>query len=73
MALWSSASIIDWFGGAYPNALKDVMAAVKWFLRTQPTGADPTQWYIGGESAGGLTLALTLAACERGGAVGTEI
>ena len=53
--------------GAYPNALKDVMAAVKWIsAHAADFGADPTQWYIGGESAGGnLTLALTLAACER--------
>ena len=53
--------------GEYPAALQDVMAAVKWITKNGASfGADTSQWFIGGESAGAnLTLALAIAACDK--------
>tara|TARA_B100001093_G_C26698187_1_gene957852 strand:- start:57 stop:1028 length:972 start_codon:yes stop_codon:yes gene_type:complete len=53
--------------GEYPAALQDVMAAVKWIMKNGDAyGADTSQWFIGGESAGAnLALSLAIAACDK--------
>lgn len=49
----------------FPAAVQDTFTAAEWIHKNaQKYGADPTQWIVSGESAGGnLSLGLTLASC----------
>ena len=49
----------------FPAAVQDTFLAAEWVQKNARTyGADPTQWIVSGESAGGnLSLGLTLASC----------